>query len=142
MENYIYIFVIILIVVVVPIAICLVFKPMFQQRKLLNGVVNYDTFMRKFVFQIDFTKDGFYDQLKKKNINDILEYYLNDDISEITFVRYNMKYSYKISLDEFNESIILRVEQIPMVSKATDLINEFFVKKFDAKPIDYQKFGF
>ena len=75
MEKYFCLFVILFFVFAVPVALYLILKPMFQQRKLLNGVINYDTFMRKIVFQIDFT-------------------------------------------------------------------NEFFIKKIDAKPIDYQKFGF
>ena len=52
MEKYIFIFVIMFVVVVIPIALYIIFKPMFRQNKLLNGVVNYDTFMRKFVFSI------------------------------------------------------------------------------------------
>ena len=110
MEKYIYIFVIMFVVVVIPIALYIIFKPMFRQNKLLNGIVNYDTFMRKFVFRIEITKEEFYSQLKIRNINDVLEYSLNEDCSVITLTMYNMKYSYKIIVDDFNESIILRVE--------------------------------
>ena len=129
MEKYIYIFVIMFVVVVIPIALYIIFKPMFRQNKLLNGIVNYDTFMRKFVFRIEITKEEFYSQLKIRNINDVLEYSLNDDCSVITFTMYNMKYSYKIIVDDFNELIILRVEQIQITSKPAFRINEFFIKQ-------------
>ncbi len=145
MEKYIYLFVILFFVFAVPVALYLIFKPMFQQRKLLNGVINYDTFMRKFVFQIDFTKEEFYSKLKIHNVNDVLEYDLDEQSSVVTFKRYNAKFPYKVEIDEFKESIVLRVEQIPLVMDKGNVpyyINEFFIKKFGAKPIDYQKFGF
>ena len=142
MEKYIYIFVIMFVVVVIPIALYIIFKPMFRQNKLLNGIVNYDTFVRKFVFRIEITKEEFYSQLKIRNINDVLEYSLNEDCSVITFTVYNMKYSYKIIVDDFNESIILRVEQIQITSKPAFRINEFFIKKFNATPLEFEKYSF
>ena len=142
MEKYIYIFVVIFVVIVIPVALYIIFKPMFRQNKLLNGIVNYDTFMRKFVFCISLTKEDFYAQLKVHNINDILEYSLNDDCSVITFTTYNMKYSYKIIVDDFNESIILRVEQVQEISKPAFSINEFFINKFNATPLEFEKYSF
>lgn len=145
MEKYIYFFVIIFFVVVIPFALYLVFKPVFQNNKLLNGVVNYDTFMRKIVFRIEITKEEFYFRLKTKNINDSLEYYLNDDCSVVTFTRYNSKFPYKIITEEVDESIVLRIEEIPIImdrGKVSYLINEFFIKKFDAKPMEYRKYPF
>ena len=142
MEKYIYVFVIIFVVIVIPIALYIIFKPMFRQNKLLNGIVNYDTFMRKFVFCISLTKEDFYAQLKVHNINDILEYSLNEDCSVITFTMYNMKYSYKIIVDDFRGAIILRVEQIQPTSKVAFFINEFFIKKFNATPLEFEKYSF
>lgn len=142
MEKYSYIFVMVFFVVIVPVALYFIFKPTFRHNKLLNGVVNYDTFMRKFIFSIGLTKEEFYARLKLRNINDVLEYYLNDDYSIITFTIYNSKYPYKILIDEVNQSIILRVEQIPITSRVQELINEFFIKKFNATPLEYSKYPF
>jgi len=142
MEKYIYIFVIMFVVVVIPIALYIIFKPMFRQNKLLNGIVNYDTFMRKYVFYIEFSKVEFFSKLKARNINDVLEYSLNDDCSVITFTMYNMKYSYKIIVDDFRGAIILRVEQIQPTSKVAFFINEFFIKKFNATPLEFEKYSF
>ena len=142
MEKYIYIFVIMFVVVVIPITLYVIFKPMFRRNKLLNGIVNYDTFMRKFVFRIEIAKEEFYSRLKIRNINNVLEYSLNEDCSVITFTMYNMKYSYKIIVDDFNESIIQRVEQIQITSKPAFRINEFFIKKFNATPLEFEKYSF
>ncbi len=145
MEKYIYIYVSIFFVVITPIALYFILKPIFRQKELLHGVVNYDTFMRKFLFRIELEKEEFFEQLKIHNINDILEYCLNEDCSVITFLKYNDKFPYKILIAEYNEYIVLNVEQIPTVMNKANVpyyINSFFIKKFNAKPIDYQKSAF
>ena len=141
MEKYIYIFVIVFIVMI-PIALYLILKPMFKHNKLLNGIVNYDTFMRKYVFSVALDKEEFYSQLKMPNVQDVLEYTLSNDGTVITFMLYNGKYPYKINVDPFNVSIILRVEQLSLNSKPAFYINEFFIKKFNAKPLDFEKYKF
>ena len=141
MEKYIYI-VIVVFVVMIPIALYLILKPMFKHNKLLNGIVNYDTFMRKYVFSVALGKEEFYSQLKMKNVQDVLEYTLSNDDTVITFRLYNGEYPYKINVDAFNESIILRVEQLSTNSNPAFYINEFFIKKFNAKPLDFEKYKF
>ena len=141
MDKYIYIFVVIF-VVMIPIALYLILKPMFKHNKLLNDIVNYDTFMRKYVFSVALDKEEFYSQLKMPNVQDVLEYTLSNDDTVITFMLYNGKYPYKINVDVFNKSIILRVEQLSLNSKPAFYINEFFIKKFNAKPLDFEKYKF
>ena len=141
MEKYIYIFIVVF-VVMIPISLYLILKPMFKHNKLLNGIVNYDTFMKKYVFSVALGKEEFYSQLKMTNVQDVLEYTLSNDDTVITFMLYNGKYPYKINVDAFNESIILRVEQLSANSKPAFYINEFFVKKFNAKPLDFEKYKF
>ena len=141
MEKYIYIFIVVF-VVMIPIALYLILKPVFKHNKLLNGIVNYDTFMRKYVFSVALGKEEFYSQLKMPNVQDVLKYTLSNDDTVITFRLYNGKYPYKINVDAFNESIILRVEQLSANSKPAFYINEFFVKKFNAKPLDFEKYKF
>ena len=141
MEKYIYIFVIIF-VVIIPIALYLILKPVLKHNKILNGIVNYDTFMRKYVFSISLKKEDFYTQLKTPSIYDTLEYTLSDNDTVITFKLYNGKFPYKIDLKVFNESIVLRVEQLSINSRPAFHINEFFIKKFNAKPLDFEKYNF
>ena len=141
MEKYIYIFIVVF-VVMIPIALYLILKPMFKHNKLLNGIVNYDTFMRKYVFSVALGKEEFYSQLKMPNVQDVLEYTLSNDDTVITFRLYNGKYPYKINVDAFNESIILRVEQLSANNKPAFYINEFFIKKFNAKPLGFEKYKF
>ena len=141
MEKYIYIFIVVF-VVMIPIALYLILKPMFKHNKLLNGIVNYDTLMRKYVFSVAIGKEEFYSQLKMPNAQDVLEYTLSNDNTVITFMLYNGKYPYKINVDAFNELIILRVEQLSLTSRPAFYINEFFIRKFNAKPLDFEKYKF
>ena len=145
MEIYWYAFLIVFIIIVIPVALYLIFKPLYRNKQTLNGVENYDAFMRKYVFRVEMTEEEFYGRLKTKNINDTLEYCLNDDCSVVTFTRYGSKYPYKILTEEADESIILRIQQIPIITDRSNvpyLINEFFIKKFDAKPMEYSKYPF
>ena len=141
MEKYIYIFVIVF-VVIISIALYLILKPMLKHNKHLNGIVNYDTFMRKYVFSISLKKEDFYTQLKTPNIYDTLKYTLSNDDTVITFKLYNGNYPYKNDVKVFNELIVLRVEQLSINSRPAFHINEFFIKKFNAKPLDFEKYKF
>ena len=141
MDKCIYIFVIIF-ALMIPLVLFFILKPMLKHNKLLNGIVNYDTFMKKYVFSITLKKEDFYAQLKMPNVQDILEYTLSDDYTVITFKLYNGTYPYKIDVESFDKSIVLRVEQLSANSKPAFYINEFFIKKFSAKPLDFEKYKF
>ena len=139
MEKHIYLLVILFFGVCIPAVLYIILKPMHQQRKLTNGVVNYDAAMRKFIFKIFISKEDFYSKLKTPNIKDVLEYDFNEQISVITFKRYNAQFSYGIKIDEHKEFVILTVEQISISSRISYFINAFFIRKFNAEPIDYLK---
>ena len=141
MEEYLPFFFIVFFAMI-PVALFIIFKPVVQQKKLLNGVTNYDTFMRKYVYHIDLTKEAFYSQLKIRNINDLLEYSLSDDLSVIIFEKYLNKFPYSIELSESEEGIILKVSQTQLTSRISYDINAFFIGKFNAKPLNYNDNSF
>ena len=66
MDKYIYIFVIIF-ALMIPLVLFFILKPMLKHNKLLNGIVNYDTYMEKYVFSITLKKEDFYAQLRMPN---------------------------------------------------------------------------
>lgn len=114
----------------------------FRHNKQINGTFNHDMFMRKFVFRIDLDEAEFFARLKMRNVNDVLDYFLNDDCSVITFKMYNVEFQYGMSVNMYNEYRVLKVEQISvMPQKSTFYINDFFIKKFDAKPLEFSKYS-
>lgn len=133
---------IVILVVLIPIALYLILRPVFKNQQTVNGVVNYNSFMRKYVFQIELDQMEFYDQLKTQNVHDIMEYCLSDDCTEIVFTRYNTRNRYKLMIDERNNYIILKVQQVSVLSRVPYYINEFFMRKFGAKPMEYEKYPF
>ena len=127
--------------ITIPVSIYLIFRPAARQRQVSSGVINYDAFMKKFCFSIDATKQEVYSQLNLPNVYDVLEYDLDEENDVITFKRYvGGRYPYRIFVDEVEGCHILWVEQFPLVMGGGNvpyLINEFFIKKLGAKPIDY-----
>ena len=112
-----------------------------------QGLINYDSCMRKFVFRVDLTKEEVYERLRTRNVTDVLEYILNEDLSVITFKYYNGEISYTFSVCEYdnNDYLIIRLEQlllIPGKSRILKNINKFFFMKLDAKILDYDKYSF
>ncbi len=144
MEYYYVILIFIAIIVLVPLAIYVIFKPMIRQNKLLNSVCNYDSLMRNFVFKVDLSKDCFFRQLKTHNVNDVMQYRLNEDLSVITFMRNYTEMSYSIKLKSFENSIVLKIEQATLIGKSNMpyYVNEFWIKKFNAEPLEYEKYAF
>ena len=93
-------------------------------------------FIWNYCFNDEDTFVDYYFNHKYKNYNTIVACEDNDIVSSLQLNQY------KIKLDNFNESLILRVEQIQMTSKPAFRINEFFIKKFNAKPLEFEKFKF
>ncbi|MBQ8546061.1 MAG: hypothetical protein IJ437_03870 [Clostridia bacterium] len=101
---------------------------------------NTDAFTRKFIFNVQLTKEEFLIKLKIPNVNDTLEYELNDECSIITFKKDFSKISYNLKVIEINKELQIRVEQIPVFYENTNipfLINEFFISKFNATPVEF-----
>jgi len=116
MGNYFPLFIVAFLFIIIPIVLYEALVPQFRQNKLLNGVVNYDAFMRKFVFRIDLNKVEFFSILSIHNVGDVLEYILNEDESTITFVKFNAKTTYRYELCERENFLLLKVKRIGLDS--------------------------
>ena len=138
-------------ILIILIAACIVAIIAFSAFKNIDkrkqGLINYDSCMRKFVFRVDLTKEEVYERLRTRNVTDVLEYILNEDLSVITFKCYKGEISYIFSVCEYdnNDYLIIRLEQlllIPGKSRILKNINKFFFMKLDAKILDYDKYSF
>ena len=134
----------ILVAILVPIVgffgILLIFSHIKKYRKITHNVNNTDAFTRKFIFNVQLTKEEFLIKLKIPNVNDKLEYELNDECTIITFKKDFSKISYNLEVIEIDKELQICVEQIPIFYGKTNipfLINEFFISKFNAMPVKY-----
>ena len=123
----------------------IIFRPMYKNREITNGILNFDGSMRKFVFRIDLSKDEFFSKLKSRNACDTMEYSLNADLTGITFKELGSRLEYGIEIIPCDGYLILRVKQISLLYGKTNIpyhVNEFWICKFNAKPIDYSRNAF
>lgn len=134
----------ILVAILVPIVgffvFLLIFSHVKKYRKITHNVNNTDAFTRKFIFNVQLTKEEFLIKLKIPNVNDKLEYELNDECTIITFKKNFSKISYSLNVIETDKELQIRVEQITIFYQKTNipfLVNEFFISKFNATPVEF-----
>ena len=111
-----------------------------KARRRLNGVVNFDTFHRRFVYRVDLPVQAVVSKLRIPNQNDRMRYELSDDLSQITFPP--GLGTCELRLEPQDDGCILYVrvfERFPDVGPhlVYDVMNEFWIKKLHAKPIDF-----
>ncbi len=120
-------------------ALCFGFEPMLKHKRYSNGVVNYNASMDKFVYRVESTEKEILELLKTHNVSDVLNYDVNDTFTVITFKKFNAKSSYQIFFEPYNDYVILKIELIsPFQNILGYYINEFWVQKIQAIPLDYQ----
>lgn len=62
-----------------------------------------------------------------------------------TYYLFTIHFLLKILELDFWKATVLKIEQIPQITDKCNipyLINEFFIKKFNAKPLEYNKYSF
>ncbi len=130
--------------IVAAVVLLIIFLPKKKHNNATGGVVNYDAFMRKFVFSVNTTRDDFYAALSVPNSYDPLSYTLSQDYSAITFSTMQTSATYRLYVEQYQGYIVLKLEQISAVSGANIpySINPFFINKFRAVPLDFSRYAF
>ena len=145
MEKYFPVMIAAFVLILHPLILFFILRSVFRHKKLTNGIVNFDAFSKKFVFRIDLANKQFYEQLRVKNVYDSLDYNLNDDCTIITFRKFNEEASYRILLEDHGEYLALKVQHIANCFQKVfmaNLINEFWINKLDAKPLEFKTNAF
>lgn len=108
-----------------------------------SGIINTDTFMRKFVFKVHLTRDEIISALAMRNVNDELLCYFNTDQSCIQFSEYNSNREYFYTIQSVDGYSILYFSQIALIGSKSSIpykINPFIIKKLDAELVPFSKF--
>ena len=139
MEIFIYIIAFLLLCIVTVYGIL---KSYFKDRKVRNGVMNSDTFMRRYVYALKCGKQDVIDKLSTHSAYDKPEYLFDEEALIITFIHLNAKSKYQLSFIERDNCNYLYVHQIDWLQKShiPYMINEFWIKKVDAVPVEYSFF--
>ena len=112
-----------------------------KARRRLNGVENYDAFQQRFVYRIDLPIEKTMERLRRPSIYDSEGYEFSDDLKKITFS--GTLGPCELNIEPQTDGCILFVRMFEPNRRvmgngpAYDLMNEFWIRKLQAKPIDF-----
>ena len=142
MDDLWLMFVIIFLFVLIPAVLWIILNNTIRRRELSNGVVNHDPMKQIYVYRINMTEGEFWTRLRRHNDNDPLEYCLDERNMDITFSMLG-SVTYKMSIEKREEYLVLQIRDASFFSGKSQvhlLVNEFWITKFGAIPLDYWDF--
>lgn len=116
-----------------------------KHRESTVNVINYDLFMRKFIYKVPLHRDEITRLLLTKNITENLSCTYDSAESTLKFSATSELQTYYIQIEEHDGYCVLKLEntaKIPMRSSIPLKINPFIIDKLQAEPIPYSMFPF
>ncbi len=113
--------------------------------KRTTSIVNSDTFMRKFVFKVNFPPQEILRLLSTRNVNDNLNCTLNAENTSLIFSDVSSSREYYISIVSMEDWSLLRVYQVALIGSKSSVpykLNSFIINKLNAEPIPFSKYPF
>ena len=132
-------------VIFFPIVLLSAFLPVWRNRKITGGIVNYDSFSRKFVFRTEKSRSQVFDALKLRDVSDRMFCSFDPTSDVVSLSDYTSSVRYNVRVDEYDGLSIVRLQQIGMLggTKPHPLkVNEFILMKLEAEPVPFAEFGF
>lgn len=115
-----------------------------NHHKVTGSVVNYDSFMRKFVYKVYMSREEIIDTLKVKNDLDDLSCTFDFERSAVLFSEYGSSREYYFDIQECDGFSILRLDQVPLIGMQGYVpikLNPFLVSKINAEIIPFSEYG-
>ncbi len=115
-----------------------------EHKKATDGIINYDSTMRRFVYKIKLSKQEIIDLLNTKNDADELSCIFDFEESIITFSEYGSRRNYYYQIQECADFSILRLEQVELFGMQSHVpykLNPFLVEKLQAQIIPFSQYG-
>ncbi len=138
-----FIFIAVPFVIFAPIILYMILKPIFRQRRISNGVINYNAFYQDYLFKVNYTKSDFLQRMNVPNSYDVLEYTFDDNSMIITFSKLGANIPYTVFIKEIANGCYVRLSRNVLVGNRSDIciyINEFMMKKFGAELLPYEEY--
>lgn len=120
-----------------------VFFVLLTQKKVhqsTGGVVNYDSFMRIFIYRVDMPEEMIINRLKAPNVLDELSCEIDVDKSVIRFSEYGSSREYFFEIKACEGYSILKLSQAKLIGARSHIpfkLNTFIISKLNAQPIPY-----
>ena len=138
-------FVVIFFVPLVSLVLGIIIPIYKNHRNSTNGVINYDSAMRKFVYKINLSGQQVIDLLSTKSDADELSCTFDFDKETIRFSEYGSHRDYHFNIQEYNNFSVLRLEQVGLVGMQSYVpykLNSFLIKKLNAQIIPFAEYKF
>ncbi len=116
-----------------------------EHEKVSNGIINYDSVMRKFVYKVYLSRQEVITLLKSKNETDELTCTFNDDETIIKISEYGSNRKYYFQVQELNGFSLLKLEQVSVIGMQSWVpfkLNPFLVKKLNAEIVPFSQHKF
>lgn len=116
-----------------------------KHREVSNGIINYDSVMRKFVYKVYLSRQEIITLLKSKNEIDELTCTFNDDETVIKISEYGSNRKYYFQVQELNGFSLLKLEQVSIIgmqSRVPFKLNPFLVEKLNAEIVPFSQYKF
>ncbi len=138
------VFIVIFFLFLIAIVLGIVFTTHKSHKKVTNGIANYDSSMRKFVYKIYLSKEDIVNLLKTKNEIDELFCEFNFKKSTVNISEYGSCIEYYFRIQECNGFSILNLEQVTFVGMQSYIpykLNPFMINKLNAEIVPFSQFG-
>lgn len=138
-----YILLIYLLILCIPLVLFMIFKPHTDDRKNTDNIINYDTLMQHHCFALNCTRPEAIDRLLWHNTTDTLDYSFDPRSSTLIFSHLGTSIEFQLSFYLFGNRTYLKVSRVKYIHNRSNIlymINQFFIDKLDAVPVDYTYF--
>ena len=138
-------FVIFFFVFLVPLVLGMTLPTYKEHRRVNNGIINYNSSMKKFVYKINLTYQQVVDLLNVKNVVDELSCTFDFEKAIIRFSEYGSHRDYYFQIQECSGFSILKLEQVALIGMQSAVplkLNPFLVRKSQAEIVPFSQYGF
>ena len=132
-----------LFILAIPLMLFLIFKPIMEDKKVRNNVMNSDPLTQHYCFVLNCNQSEVIKQLAIRNVKDTLEYTFDANSLTIVFSHLGASIEHQLSFCVVENRTYLKVSRVKFMHSRSNIplmINRFFMEKIGAVPVDYAYF--
>ena len=140
-----YIVLVIIFLIIFCLMAIMIYAELKKHREVTGDIVNYDSFMRKFVYKINLNREEVIQLLCNGNEYDDITCEFDSSNSIMKFFEYGSNKEYFIGIKEYDGFSILRLEQVSYIGMKSYIhykLNPFMVRKLHAEIVPFSEYGF
>ncbi len=130
--------------ILMPLVLGIILPIYKKHKEVSDGIINYDSTMRKFVYKVNYPSEEILNLLVTKNDADELTCEINFEKAILKFSEYGSSREYYYNIQECNGFSIIRFEQVALIGMSSHVpykLNPFMVQKLQAEIIPYSQYG-